>query len=123
MKTAPPSSDHRENIATASIGKEHNADDVDNDADNDTEEEEDMPDVRIVLEQFKMQHVSDPAFFKARRYWISTSKSAKHTGGTLYPLLVRLDHLRFDKSREMQPRHSKGAHALFHFTFSLQSIF
>ena len=40
MKTA--AADHRENNIVASIEKEHssNVDDVDNDADNDTEEEE-----------------------------------------------------------------------------------
>ena len=42
----------RENITTASIEKEHNVDDVDNDADNDDTAEkkvEDMPDVQIIL--------------------------------------------------------------------------
>ena len=42
----------RENITTASIEKEHNVDDVDNDADNDDtaeEEVDDMPDVQVIL--------------------------------------------------------------------------
>ena len=49
MKTA--AADHRENNIVASIEKEHssNVDDVDNDADNDTEEEgrRDMQDVQV----------------------------------------------------------------------------
>ena len=52
MKTADDD-DHRGNMDTASIEgeREHHVDDVDNDADNDTEEEEDMPDVQLAHDQ------------------------------------------------------------------------
>ena len=54
--------DHRENITSASIEKEHNGssgsnvDDVDNDADNDTEDDDDdipIPNVQVVLDQIQ----------------------------------------------------------------------
>ena len=55
--------DHRENITSASIEKEHNGgsggsnvDDVDNDADNDTEDDDDdipIPDVQVLLDQIQ----------------------------------------------------------------------
>ena len=129
MKTAADD-DHRGNMDTASIEgeREHNVDDVDNDADNDTEEEEDMPDVQLahdpiwdelpVRQRSRLQKgIADNRPGPRRTY-----------RRTLYPLLVRLDHLRFDKARyergAVRPSwHSKSVHILFHFSSVLWGIF